>query len=101
MQGLQRLYLFIAIKLPRVSDLLHDPDLMPHCHRWAEQFDVPSSQQSTVYNQQPYNELIHQHISKKLFDTYTDTMNSITGYKSNKINNNDYVRISFIGRCYN
>ena len=33
MQGLCRLYLFIAIRLPRVSDLLHDPDLMSHCHR--------------------------------------------------------------------
>ena len=32
MQGLQRLYLFIAIKLLRVSDLLHDPPLIPHCH---------------------------------------------------------------------
>ena len=75
MQGLCRLYLFIAIKLPRVSDLLHDPDLMPHCHRWAEQWDVPSSQQSTTYNQKSYDEPIHQHICKELFDTYKDPMN--------------------------
>ena len=74
MQELHRLHLFIAIKLPRVSDLLHDPDLMPHCNRWAEQWDVPSSQGSTTYNQQPYDEPIHQHICKELFDTYRDTM---------------------------
>ena len=83
MQGLWRLYLFMAIKLPRVSDLLHDPALMPHCHQWAEQWDVSSSQWSTVYNQQPYDKLIHQQICKELFDTYTNTMNSITAYKSN------------------
>ena len=32
MLGLQILYLFIAIKLPRVTDLLHDHPLMPHCN---------------------------------------------------------------------
>ena len=30
MQGLRRLYLFIAIKLPRVKDLLHDPPFNAH-----------------------------------------------------------------------
>ena len=83
MQGLQRLYLFIAIKLPRVKDLLHDPPLMPYCNQWAEQWDVPHSEHSTPYNQQPYDEPIHQHICKELFDTYTNTMQSIATYKSN------------------
>ena len=83
LQGTWRLYLFIAIKLPRVSDLLHDPALMPHCHQWAEQWDVPCSQHSTVYNQQPYDEPIHQHICKELFDTYANTMNLIAAYKIN------------------
>ena len=36
-----------------------------------------------VYNQQPYDEPIHQHICKELFDTYTNTMNSIAAYKRN------------------
>ena len=30
MQGSQRLYIFMAIKLPRVTDLQHDPPLMPY-----------------------------------------------------------------------
>ena len=29
LQGLRHLYLFVAVKLPCVTDLLHDPDLMP------------------------------------------------------------------------
>ena len=77
MQGLQRLYLFIAIKLQRVTDLLHDTPLMPHCKQWAEQWGVPHSQHSTLYSQQPYDEPIHQHICKELFDTCTNTMHSI------------------------
>ena len=33
LQGLKHLYHFVAIKLPRVTDLLHDPDLMSECDR--------------------------------------------------------------------
>ena len=56
---------------------------MPHCDQWAEQWDVPHYQCSMTYNQQPYDEPIHQHICKELFDTYTNTMQSIATYKSN------------------
>ena len=56
---------------------------MPHCHRWAEQWYALSLQQSTKHNQQPYDEPIHQHICKELFDTYKYTMNSMAAYKSN------------------
>ena len=56
---------------------------MPYCNQWAEQWDVPHSQCSMTYNQQLYNEPIHQHICKELIDTYTNTMQSIATYKSN------------------
>ena len=76
------MYLFVAIKLPWVTDLLHDPDLVPECDRWAEQYNVTASQRSSIYNQEPYNEPIHQEVCKQLFDTYRDTMQSIAYYRS-------------------
>ena len=70
MQGLRQLYLFIAIKLPHVTDVVPDPDLMPECHRWPEQWDPPSLQPGTFYNEQPYDKLIHQYVCEDLSDTY-------------------------------
>ena len=40
LQGLRYLYLFVAIKLPQVTTLLHDPNLMSECNRWAEHYNV-------------------------------------------------------------
>ena len=48
LQGLGCLYLFVAIKLPWVTDLLHDPDLMPECDKCAEQYNVTTSQRSSI-----------------------------------------------------
>ena len=56
---------------------------MLDCHRWAEQWDPPSLQTGKFYNEQPYDEPIHQHVCEDLFDTYCDTINSITAYKCN------------------
>ena len=83
LQGLRYLYLLVAIKLPQVTDLLHDPDLMPECDRWAEQYDITTSQRSSIYHCKPYNEPIHQAVCRQLFDTYRDTMQSIAYYRSN------------------
>ena len=35
MQGLQSLQLFLAVDLPKVEDLYHEPPEFPNCSMWA------------------------------------------------------------------
>ena len=78
MQGLQRIYMFVSVKLPSPSDLLHDPDEVPDCTRWADR----RYKNPRLRGDGP-EDLIHQVICKQFQTAYETLMNKVHAMKRN------------------
>ena len=74
MHGLQRRYLFVAIDLPRVQDLLHDPPPAPDCLQ-LQQLNLPTKAPGTTP--------LHLEVCNSYATVYRDLMAEILKLKTN------------------
>ena len=95
--GLQKMYLFLAVDLPTVADLKHEPPKFPDCSKWApptQRYTAASQRSPGMYTHEMYQNQykddyshlttpIHHQVCEQYKMAYTQLLNKISDLKRN------------------